>query len=89
MAHFREQDHSPTTDLRNILDDARVLIERYRQRNDPELRLTPEQRREWAAQMVVVLGKLGRVASQRDDKSEDDRQRRRRWLNSYVICARA
>lgn len=84
MVHFREQGDPRSTDIRNALDDARVLIERYQQRNNPERRLTPDQRRAWAEQMVVVLGKMGLLASAQVDKSDDDRHRRRLWVQSFA-----
>lgn len=88
MAHFREQDGSRPTALRDTLDDARLLIRRYQQRNNPKQALNPDQRREWAEQIVVVLGKLGKLASAYVDHSEDDRVRSRTWLDMFAAGCR-
>ena len=85
MAHHRDHP-SNDSEQRNLLDDARVLLDRYRSRNDPARRLTPEQRREWAYQMADVMARLGKVVAAQIGSGDyrADKQRHEAWLHQFT-----
>lgn len=85
MAH--RKDH-PTTfsEHRMLLDDAQVLLDRYKLRNEPGRRLTPDQRRAWAAEVVDVMEQLRRAVAMHIGPPDwrADRERREAWLHQFA-----
>lgn len=74
------------TEPRHLIDDARVLVERYRRRNDPARRLTADERKAWAAEVVTMVEKLSHELAARIGPPDwrEDGERRRLWLGQYV-----
>lgn len=89
MGHHR--DHPINfPEHRHLIDDAKVLLERYRTRDELGRKLTTDERRAWVGEMVIVMERLQQAVMMHvglpDYRGET--QRRGVWLHQFACGLR-
>ena len=86
MSHYRPRHPARYSEQLNLLDDAQVLIDRYKKRNAPGSRLDAGERKAWAGEVVEALERLRHEGAAHigPPDSRDDKERRKVWLELYV-----
>lgn len=86
MSETKSKSRRQEAEWRHLLDDARVLVDRYRKRGDASRGLTIEQRRAWAAETAALMDQMQLALSALLGSADPhiEAERRRMWLEMFV-----